>query len=371
MVDPARHPAVSRRRFLALAAGAVSVPWVAGCSPAHTPTAAGPRATDGTARYLSAVGTDGIRAQVRTSLPHVSLWARRMGLGGQGLPAGNPDHLLVLSYHNITADGRQQQTGRPDHYTVSAADFAAQMQMLQLAGFRTVRMRDVLASHAHGVPLPPRSMLVTFDDGGAGQWIYADPVLADVGFTAVTFLITGHLGSSHSYLTWEEAQALRKTGRWDIEAHTHDLHHLVPTGPLRPPASVLINRVWDPVRRTLEPIGAARARVQADLTTSLALLSRHGFARPSAFAYPFSQVEGPSNDPTMPAYVAGLLAATFPIRMTNASPGRSAQPDDLRSGMLPRLEVHSGMSSLNLFERVRTADHPAGLDHSTGEWSGG
>jgi len=48
-----------------------------------------------------------------------------------------------------------------------------------------------------------------------------------------------------------------------------------------------------------------------------------------------------------------------------------AQPDDLRLGFLPRIEVHSQMTALNLFDRIRTSDTVAASEHSTDERSGG
>jgi biofilm PGA synthesis lipoprotein PgaB len=196
-------------------------------------------------------------------------------------------------------------------------------------------------------------------------------VLAEVGYTAATFLITGHVGASPAYLTWAEAKALAKTGRWDVEAHTHDQHHFVQTGPRSRPASALINRIWDPARGSLESSDSARTRVETDLTHSLDLLSSKGFARPTAFAYPFSQVAEPSNDASLPAQVSGLLHATFPLLLSNSRLGRMAQPDDVRLGFLPRIEVHSRMTALNLFDRIRTSDIVVGSEHSTGERSGG
>jgi biofilm PGA synthesis lipoprotein PgaB len=369
MTDPAR-PGLSRRRFLALGAAAAAVPVLGGCT-----GAAGP-ATAELVPALSpqvpgARAANSVRDQLATPLTRQPEWARGMGQGPQALGAGAPDHLLILSYHDVTADGLGRTDGRADHYTVSAVDFAAQMQMLTSSGFRTVRISDVVRSATSGVPLPARSVLITFDDGGAGQWIFADRVLADLGLHAVAFLITGHLGSSAAYLSWPEAQALARSGRWDIQAHTHDQHHFVPTGPLTAPASVLINRVWDPLSRALEPPAAARARVAADLATGLDLLERHGLGRPDAFAYPFSQVDQPTNDPAFAAGVAEVLASRFALRLSNTSPGRLALPEDLRRGALPRLEVQHGVTALDLFDRIRAADTPRGSDHSTGGQAGG
>jgi poly-beta-1,6-N-acetyl-D-glucosamine N-deacetylase len=374
MVDPARRSALSRRRFLTLSAAAAAVPVLGGCTAGPAATAASARIAAqaaGAAGRLPAAARNSIRPQVVTPLPRTPDLAVQLPAGVSDLPLPQSDGLLVLSYHNVTADGRQQGTGQRDPYTVSAGGFAAHVQLLRQSGYRSVRIADLLHARRSNVPLPPRSVLLTFDDGGAGQWVYADRVLAEAGFTAVAFLITGHLSSSEPYLTWAEAGALARTGRWDVEAHTHDLHHFVPTGAGSRRASALINRVWDPAALTLESSAAARDRFAGDLATHLRLLARAGFEGPQAFAYPFSQVQDPTNDPAFATYVRDHLAATFPLLMANGAQPRTADLDDLRSGLVPRVEVRHDMTALGLFDVVRGAQLAQGLQRIPGGGAGG
>src|SRR2546422_2223668 len=44
----------------------------------------------------------------------------------------------------------------------------------------------------------PRTFLLTFDDGYASLADHAYPVLAELGFTATTFLITDHVGRTNT-----------------------------------------------------------------------------------------------------------------------------------------------------------------------------
>jgi hypothetical protein len=66
------------------------------------------------------------------------------------------------------------------------------------------------------------------------------------------------------------------------------------------------------------------------------------------------------------AYVRDRLATTFPLLLANPSPARTARPEDLLAGMLPRVEVRHSTSTLNLFERIRAADTNGGLGHIPG-----
>jgi len=356
VVEPARPAALTRRHFLTLAAAAAALPVVAGCDVAKIAAAAPARAAaPGPAPTFTA---DGIRPQVDTPAPSASPAGYQVPPLGEAA-ALRPDSLLVLSYHNICADGGAQPADH-DHYTVSAGAFAGHVDLLRRAGFHSVSLSEVGRAARSGRPLPPGSVLITFDDGDAGQWIYADRILAAAGFTAAAFVITSHLGADPAHLTWPETVAMARNGRWEIGAHTHDHHHFVRTSGSTDPASVLINRIWDPVTG-LQTTGAARAAFEADLQTSLAMVSAAGIARPQAFAYPFSQSTSPTNDPAFATHVRQRLSATFPLLFTNTSPGRAAQPQDLRSGMVPRLEVHRDMSALDLYDQIRAADAISGI----------
>jgi len=109
----------------------------------------------------------------------------------------------VLCYHRI---------GGPLELGVTRAGrsvFVRQMTALARAGWRTMSLDEF------GIPLPtshaPRRFLLTFDDGYASLAEHAYPVLADLGFTATTFLITDYIG---------------KTNTWDVQYTWNRLSHL-------------------------------------------------------------------------------------------------------------------------------------------------
>jgi poly-beta-1,6-N-acetyl-D-glucosamine N-deacetylase len=274
---------------------------------------------------------------------------------GHQLPAADRGDLLVLSYHMVFADELGPVTA-PNPYSVTVSQLTAHLTMLRSIGFRPVRLADVVRARRLGVALPPRSVLLTFDDGNVGQWTHGDVVLRRTGFSAVTFLITGYVGWASEFLTWNEVRAMVASGRWEIGDHTHRDHHTVPAGPSMVRQSALINRAWNPRTRTMETLPAAEARVRTDLDLSLRVLQQQRLGRPLAFAYPFSRVDGPTNDPRLTEYTEELAARIFPVRFTNVSPGRLVTPADLALGLLPRFEVHRHVSALELFEVVRAAN---------------
>src|SRR3989449_9145157 len=61
----------------------------------------------------------------------------------------------------------------------------------------------------------PRTFLLTFDDGYASLADHAYPVLAELGFTATTFLITDHVGRTN---TWDVRYTWRRLAHLDWPA---------------------------------------------------------------------------------------------------------------------------------------------------------
>ncbi|WP_377272554.1 polysaccharide deacetylase family protein [Peterkaempfera sp. SMS 1(5)a] len=102
--------------------------------------------------------------------------------------------LAVLAYHGID-DPRS---------------FAAQMdRLLRIAN--PVSLDEVRQAAAEDRPLPPRSALVTFDDGDRSVVTEALPVLASRGIPAVAFVVTGMVGGDRPFW-WQEASFLARHG---------------------------------------------------------------------------------------------------------------------------------------------------------------
>lgn len=143
----------------------------------------------------------------------------------RSLPAATAP--VVLTYHDI-------DTGSPSRYAVSPAAFDAQMAALEKAGYRSMTTEEFV-TYLKGGPAPPRSVLITFDDGPRGLWVNADRILARHHLHGTVFLITSRVDDRPYYLSWREIGRMAHSGRWDFQAHTHDLHHRAQTTMRRAP----------------------------------------------------------------------------------------------------------------------------------------
>jgi len=127
-----------------------------------------------------------------------------------------PEPLLVLTYHRVSPD-----LGGPVP-AVHPRDFARQIGCLARAGYRSINPDDLHAYLVKKKRLPPRAVLLTFDDGWADNYTRALPILRRYGFKAAVFVVSGRVGRP-GRLSMRQLRALHREG-WTIGAHT--IHHV-------------------------------------------------------------------------------------------------------------------------------------------------
>ena len=130
----------------------------------------------------------------------------------------------VLCYHRIGGPAELGVT------RVARSTFARHVKTLARAGWRTLTLDEFASSVQRGVVPSCHEVLLSFDDGYASLAKQVYPILADVGFTATTFLITDHVGRLNTWdvrYTWHRLAHLDwdTIGRWqergfDFGSHT-------------------------------------------------------------------------------------------------------------------------------------------------------
>jgi peptidoglycan/xylan/chitin deacetylase (PgdA/CDA1 family) len=145
--------------------------------------------------------------------------------------SGNGDRSLrVLMYHKVN-----NLPGNP--LTIPVSLFDEQMERLRQLGYTVVDLQAVLDYYVDGKPLPPRAVLVTFDDGYRDNLDNAARVLEKYGYPAVLFVPIGYLddrqplpheerlavqGLLNRTLDWEELADAERNG---IRIESHGISH--------------------------------------------------------------------------------------------------------------------------------------------------
>lgn len=99
--------------------------------------------------------------------------------------------------------------------TTLTSQFQTQMEYAQSIGATSISLQHLADGMLYGLPLPPHSFVVTFDDGRLSQWNNALPILRRYGFTAVFFPCTSLIGGVYGpqrYMTAAQLRQLADSG---------------------------------------------------------------------------------------------------------------------------------------------------------------
>ena len=157
---------------------------------------------------------------------------RALGEAATGVGANGTAEraLVVLMYHKVN-------DVQGNSVTVPVSQFDEQMAQLGELGYHPVSIDDVLAYYLDRAPLPPRAVLITFDDGYLDNLENAAPVLRRYGYPAVLFVPIGYLDGSRPLphdehlasqgivnrtLDWEHVAELEARG---VRVESHGIGH--------------------------------------------------------------------------------------------------------------------------------------------------
>jgi peptidoglycan/xylan/chitin deacetylase (PgdA/CDA1 family) len=130
----------------------------------------------------------------------------------------------ILCYHQFGPGNRTR-----NKMEVSQSAFEQQMAWLKDNGYTVVSLADMDAFLQGTKALPPRSVVITIDDGYRSTYEVAFPVLKKYGFPATVYVYTDFVGAGLA-LTWAQMQEMQASGLIDIESHskTHTSMALLP-----------------------------------------------------------------------------------------------------------------------------------------------
>jgi peptidoglycan/xylan/chitin deacetylase (PgdA/CDA1 family) len=216
-------------------------------------------------------------------------------------------------YHHIGGDGPPPDDERARRYSVPRARFAEQLDYLGRAGYTYVTLDDLAAALNGGSPLPPKPVILTFDDGYDDFYSLAFPLLQEHNAKATIYVISGRVGEG-LHMGWDTLRKLATSPLITIGAHSRTHPQLEKASPQR-------------MRDEL-------AGSKSDIEAQLGLPVRH-------FAYP--------NGSYSPAVVEQARAAGY-LTATTVRGGTKAQRDRLLE--LPRVFVKGDDTLQDLIKQL-------------------
>jgi peptidoglycan/xylan/chitin deacetylase (PgdA/CDA1 family) len=233
-----------------------------------------------------------------------------------GPPYGFALRVPVVMYHRVAP---ADQVGRSLSSLVVPPDvFAAQLEALVAAGWRSITAADLAADLADGVAPPPRTFVITFDDGRSDGYTEALPILQRLDLVATFYVITGRISNDSGSLS---ASQLRRMAAAGMEIGSHTVGH---------------------VRLTTTSLSSALDQLSGSAARIAAVTGQ----RPTTFAYPFGTTDPLRQDLVRQAgYAMAFTEAdgcwmSWPTRLM--APRVRVTPSTTPEGLLRTLEVCTG-----------------------------
>ncbi|HMQ34077.1 MAG TPA: polysaccharide deacetylase family protein [Chloroflexaceae bacterium] len=128
----------------------------------------------------------------------------------------SPDVLRVLTYHRVDEPGSRPSLD-PGLISATPAAFAQQVSYLTTR-YSVIGVEELIERVRAGRPLPPRAVLLTFDDAYCDFAEHAWPILRRHGAPVTLFVPTAYPDRPERAFWWDRLyQALAHAGRRDLE----------------------------------------------------------------------------------------------------------------------------------------------------------
>jgi peptidoglycan/xylan/chitin deacetylase (PgdA/CDA1 family) len=221
----------------------------------------------------------------------------------------------ILMYHVL---GTPPPSAAYPQLYVKRADLAGQLRWLARNGYHAVTLGRVFRYWREGVSLPPKPVVLSFDDGYLSDYTVAMPALRRYRWPGVLNLVVDNVAPGD--LTGPQVRALIAAG-WEIDAHT--ISHV-----------------------DLTTLGAAQLR--HEVAGSRRLL-RHMFGQPvNFFCYPVGRYDA--------RVVAAVRAAGY-LGATTVNPGLGQRSEPYTLNRI-RVDLSDGVFGFGIRMRRYTSERP-------------
>jgi len=204
---------------------------------------------------------------------------------------------VAIAFHDVVDDRRD--LGDNAMTTGTLIEF---FEWLKANDWTAVSANDVLRAARGERPLPPRAILITFDDGYRSLYTRVFPLLLTYRIPVISALVgtwmdapmdatvdyDGKITPRRNFISWAEAREMQASGLVEFGSHSYNLHRGVtgnPQGNIMPSA---VTREFKP-GTGYENAAAHRARLEADARRIHALLQRELGRAPRIWIWPYGR----------------------------------------------------------------------------------
>ena len=204
--------------------------------------------------------------------------------------------VMVLCYHRLEEKPRPNDT-----LAMTPAEFEKEMQEIKDAGFTVIPLQDMLAWRRGDKDIPPKSAVISIDDGYVSGYDTAWPILKKFGYPFTMFVYINYINSGGKSVSWDQLAEMRDAGV-DIESHTYS------HADLRNPNDkfAVDKHTFEMIQNDVKTLGVD-GWMRKEIVDSKKVLEQQLGIKVNAIAYPFGKYDQKVRDLVKEAgYEAGF-----------------------------------------------------------------
>ncbi|WP_179404417.1 poly-beta-1,6-N-acetyl-D-glucosamine N-deacetylase PgaB [Burkholderia guangdongensis] len=171
-----------------------------------------------------------------------------------------------------------------DPYAIDTGTLTSIFSWLQANNYHTITVKQIEEARHGGRPLPPRAVLLTFDDGFRSHYTKVLPLLQRFKYPAVMGIVTKWIDTPDNepiqisdkvqvprdaFMSWDEVQKVGSSDLVELACHTHDLHHGAIANPQGNELPATTSHLYLEDQKRYETDEEFDARVRNDLQTCM------------------------------------------------------------------------------------------------------
>lgn len=213
------------------------------------------------------------------------------------------NQFLVLAYHDVEDDAADQR-----YLSVRTSALNEQISWLLHNGYHVISVQDILDAHDGKKTLPPKAVLLSFDDGYSSFYTRVWPLLqawnvpalwAPVGSWVDTpenqkVNFGGLMTPRDRFATWDMVRELSRSPLIEIGSHTWASHYGIVANPHGSREPAIANRFYDKATGRYETDRQFSQRIGDDVHKVTEKITQVTGKAPRAWVWPYGAANGTS-----------------------------------------------------------------------------
>jgi peptidoglycan/xylan/chitin deacetylase (PgdA/CDA1 family) len=203
----------------------------------------------------------------------------------------------VVAYHDIV-NKKTELVGD----AITAEELVNHFEWLAKNGYTPVSLRAIIDAEKGLKPLPPKAVLLSFDDGYVSVYTKVFPLLQLYKYPAIVALVGSYLVSEvdsiaygnakkarTDFLNWEQIKRMKTSGLVEFASHTYDLHKEVRSNKQGNTNPAAVTFMYDTSIGQIETEAAYIKRIDADFKANNSLFIKELGELPKAIVWPYGR----------------------------------------------------------------------------------